>query len=110
MDKDMELQARWNVVAEGCPHQNNDGTCLHNDNMTPECTIWMCPTSFESLISKFKHVVGIIRAHYPISIFPDDGNSIDAKSAKFARSLCDAILEEANLLEEEDACPSDVQE
>jgi len=52
MYTDEELQARWNVVSEGCPFQiTREGTCGNSENQTPECTIWMCPVSFATLMN-----------------------------------------------------------
>jgi uncharacterized small protein (DUF1192 family) len=36
-----------------------------------------------------------VRSYYPTDLFPDDGDSKDCVGAKFARSLCDQIHEEA---------------
>jgi len=32
-----------------------------------------------------------VAAHYPIEIFPEDGESLDCKSAKMARKTCENI-------------------
>lgn len=36
-----------------------------------------------------------IRSYYPTDVFPEDGDSKDCVGARFARSLCDQIHEEA---------------
>lgn len=47
--------------------------------------------------------VDYVRSLYPEDVFPPDSDSIDAKSAKWARMVCDNIKREAEKIEEEEA-------
>jgi hypothetical protein len=53
--------------------------------------------------------VAFVRSHYPEDVFPPEGKTVDAASARFARSLCDQIIEIAsNLAEVRAHQPEDV--
>lgn len=45
-------------------------------------------------ITLCKLAIASVRAHYPESVFPPDGESLDCKSAFMARVTCDNILRE----------------
>jgi hypothetical protein len=48
---DQETQERWARFSTGCPFQDSDdGTCGHDDNLTPECTVWACPATIGDII------------------------------------------------------------
>lgn len=46
-------------------------------------------------LQAYPAAVDKIRSYYPIEVFPNNRESLDCRSAKFARSLCDQIHEEA---------------
>jgi hypothetical protein len=50
----------------------------------------------ENLKRRLAVVPAIIEKHrsaYPTDVFPEDGESIDCKSAKMARHTCDVLIE-----------------
>ncbi len=46
-------------------------------------------------LAAWKKAVADGRAHYPTDVFPEDGKSLDCKSAAFARGLFDQVVEDA---------------
>ncbi len=46
----------------------------------------------EVLVADLRWAIQHVRAHYPTDIFPEDGPSLDCKTARFARGLCDEII------------------
>jgi hypothetical protein len=47
---DQEVQERWAQFVAGCPFQDSDDACGHDENLTPECTVWACPTTINAMI------------------------------------------------------------
>ncbi len=55
------------------------------------------------MANAWEQAVHEIRSYYPTDIFPPDSKTVDAKSAAWARQICDNIIERARELEEEHA-------
>jgi hypothetical protein len=53
--------------------------------------IWRA--GYEAAKAEFTGAIEYVRSWYPLDIFPEDGQSLDCKSARMARITCNNILE-----------------
>ena len=95
-----------NIPGESVGREADDAICLMTGSLRKErdaaraevkrLTTVQLHTEIKRL-QAYPAAVDKIRSYYPIDVFPNDGNS----GAKFARSLCDQIHEEAAEADEE---------
>jgi hypothetical protein len=106
---------RPTIAAPAQPTCRDDGRCQyaidHGAEGMGTCPIGQCcqprrdataaPAQEPAL-----EAIAKVRAMYPEDIFPEDGDSLDCKSARMARLTCDNIKRELLAAEDDDAAPA----
>lgn len=80
----------------------NEYPCPHGIPLEYDCIkcLWEANSAVREENQRLREAIANVRARYPESVFPADGESLAAQSGTFARLLCDNILKEYDRLTE----------